>query len=127
MNMSKTLKSGFTIVELMIVVAIIGLCAVIAIPNYVRANGMSQKNSCINNLYQIRSAIAQWAMETKAPVGTAVQFTDIRSYLRNTVVCPAGGTNFSNSYTIVDTATVPVCKRVPTGTLAHFLPPDVTQ
>jgi len=127
MNMRKSLKSGFTLVELMIVVGIIGLSAAIAIPNYVRANSMSQKNACINNLYQIRSAIAQWALETKAPSGSAVQFTDIRVYLRNTIVCPAGGTTFSDSYTITDTATQPVCKRVPTGAAAHYLPPDVTQ
>ena len=127
MNMRKSLKSGFTLVELMIVVGIIGLSAAIAIPNYVRANSMSQKNACINNLYQIRGAIAQWALETKAPSGSAVQFTDIRVYLRNTIVCPAGGTTFSDSYTITDTATQPVCKKVPTGVNAHYLPPDVTQ
>ena len=127
MNMRKSLKSGFTLVELIIVVGVIGLCAAIAIPNYVRANSMSNKNSCINNLYQIRSAIAQWALETRSPSGSAVQFTDIRGYLRNTVVCPAGGTTFSNSYTITDTATQPVCKKVPAGVNGHILTPDVTQ
>ena len=127
MNMTKCLKSGFTLVELMIVVGIIGICAALAIPNYVRANSMSQKNACINNLYQIRSATTQWALESKASSGSAVQFTDIRPYLRNTMVCPAGGTSFSDSYTITDTVTLPVCKKVPTGALAHFLPPESTQ
>src|ERR1017187_5876934 len=107
MNMRTSLKSGFTLVEVMIVVGIIGLRSALAIPNFVRANSMSQKNACINNLYQIRSAIAQWALETKAPSGSAVQFTDIRPYLRSTVVCPAGGTSFSDSYTITNTATMP--------------------
>ena len=111
----------------MIVVGIIGLCAVIAVPNFVRANTVSQKNACINNLYQIRSAIGQWTIETKAPAGATVQFSDISVYLRNSVVCPAGGASFSDSYTITDNQTQPVCKRVPTGPQAHYLPPDTTQ
>jgi len=127
MNMRTSRNSGFTLIELIIVVGIIGLSAVIAIPNFVHANTVSQKNACINNLNQIRGAIAQWALETKTPLGSAVQFSDIRPYLRNTLVCPAGGTNFSNSYTITDTATQPVCKRVPTGASAHILTSDITQ
>ena len=127
MNMNRSLKPGFSLVELMIVVAIIGLAAVIAVPNFVRANGQSQKNACINNLYQIRCAIHQWAVETKTPDGGPVQFADIHVYLRNTLVCPAGGTTFSDSYTIANTTTQPVCKKVPTGVNAHILPTDITQ
>jgi prepilin-type N-terminal cleavage/methylation domain-containing protein len=127
MNMRKSRQSGFSLVELMVVVGIIGLSAVVAIPNFVRANSVSQKNACINNLYQIRCAIGQWALETKTPSGSPVQFSDIRVYLRNTVACPAGGTNFSDSYTITDTATLPVCKKVATGANAHILAPEMTQ
>ena len=127
MNMRTSRNSGFTVVEIVIVVGIIGLSAVIAIPNFVRANSVSQKNACINNLYQIRCAVYQWALETKTPSGSAVQYSDIRVYLRYSVACPAGGTNFSDSYRIADTATQPVCKKVPTGANAHLLPSDVTQ
>ena len=127
MNMRVSRKAGFTLVEIIVVAGIIGLAAVIAVPSFVRANIVSQKNACINNLYQIRCAIHQWALETKTPSGSPVQYTDIRVYLRNSVVCPAGGTNFSDSYMIADTATQPVCKKVPTGANAHILPSDVTQ
>ena len=46
-------KSGFTLVEIMIVVAIIGLLAAIAIPSFVNARTRSQQNACINNLRQV--------------------------------------------------------------------------
>src|ERR1700691_4733209 len=70
MKMNKSKKQGFTLVEIMIVVAIIGLLAAIAIPNFVRARTTSQMNACINNLRQIDGAKQQWALEHQA-VGTA--------------------------------------------------------
>ena len=70
MNMRTSRKSGFTLVELMVVVFIIGLTAALTLPNFVRANSVSQKNACISNLYQIQGAIHQWGVETKAPPGT---------------------------------------------------------
>src|SRR5438105_13795352 len=61
-NVSK--KAGFTLVEIMIVVAIIGLLAAIAIPNFVRARTTSQANACINNLRQMDGAVQHYALET---------------------------------------------------------------
>lgn len=116
-------KNAFTLVEIMIVVAIIGLLAAIAIPNYVQARKTAQKNACINNLRQIDSAIQQWALNEKKGSGSAVSFSDISVYLKSQVVCPAGGTTFEDSYVVVDVDTKPVCKKEST----HVLPADTTQ
>jgi prepilin-type N-terminal cleavage/methylation domain-containing protein len=118
MRIQHSLKGAFTLVEIMIVVAIIGLLAAIAIPNFVKARTTAQKNACINNLRQIDGAIQTFALENKKGATDPVTEADVVPYLKNgaSVSCPAGGTSFSDSYAVTDCQTAPTCKKDTTGT-----------
>ena len=75
-------RSAFTLVEIMIVVAIIGLLAALAIPGFVKARKQSQGRRIMNDARQMDAAIDQWALETGQTDGNAVNTTGAASYLK---------------------------------------------
>jgi prepilin-type N-terminal cleavage/methylation domain-containing protein len=119
MKNTKFQMSGFTLVEIMIVVAIIGMLAAIAVPNFAQSRIAAHKSACISNLQQIEGAIQRWSLEMKKDEGQPVTYGDIRGYLQRSVVCPSGGTKFEDSYTITTVDTAPTCQRKPA---THMLP-----
>src|SRR5580698_10528121 len=118
---TKTVRNGgFTLVEIMIVVAIIGLLATIAIPNFVRARLKAQQSACINNLRQIDGAKQTWALENRASPTTTPVLATIQPYLvrgsaGTAPTCPADPANsFATSYSLNDLSTAPSCQIMPT-------------
>src|ERR1700733_116788 len=123
---STTVKNhGFTLVEIMIVVAIIGLLAAIAIPNFVKARTTSQQNACINNLRLIDSSKQQWALEQRQQSSNTPVGTDLQPYLGRGAAgelpaCPVDPANaFASSYAVNNIGSKPTCDIVSS---THILP-----
>lgn len=117
----KTSK-GFTLVEIMIVVAIIGLLAAIAIPNFIKARNQARKNICISNMRTLYHALEEYMIDTNTDTGVSMSLSaapiiGLTAYVKETPHCPVD----NDTYADTNTGSKPVCPNV--GTHAdHVLP-----
>jgi prepilin-type N-terminal cleavage/methylation domain-containing protein len=109
-------KTGFTVLELMIVVAIIGLLIAIAVPAFVKSRGQAQLNSILNNLRVIESAKDQWALETRTGSGAATTLTTISDYIKGGTVKPV----VTETYVSNDVGSLAYADLPPTLTLGTY-------
>jgi prepilin-type N-terminal cleavage/methylation domain-containing protein len=115
MQKINTTHAGFTLVEIMIVVAIIGMLAAIAIPNFVAARKKAQATTCINNLRIIDGAKEMWALEAKKNSTDTPTGADLQSYIGRKSsgqlpTCPNDSANsFETSYSVNEVDAQTVC------------------
>ncbi len=99
MKVSITRKSGFTLVEIMIVVAIIALLAAIAVPGFLRARKRSQASKILNDLRMISSAVDQYAIENSKKSDDVVDVVDWTKYIKRDIPLYVTGQDlFGNDY-----------------------------
>ena len=119
MSFYRKSRGGFTLVEIMIVVAIIGIIIAIAVPGFVRARQQSRMRACQENLVKIDGAKEQFALETNLVVGAAILQADLEGptlYLKTWPLEPAGGV-----YTVGVLGADPVC-TVAAANPGHSIP-----
>jgi hypothetical protein len=88
-------------------VAVPGMLAAIAIPNFVKARTTSQQNACINNLRQLDAAKQQWALENGKKSDDVPTMSDLKPYIRGKLTCPAGGSYELHAVSVTPTCSVP--------------------
>ena len=109
MQTKTKLNGGFTLVEIMIVVAIIGLLAAIAIPNFIKARNSSQRTACVLNLRAIEGAKANWSLDNRKGSTDTPTDADLfgpTTYIREKPGCPANGTYSLNSLDVKPSCSV---------------------
>ncbi len=112
-NSSNTRRAGFTLVEIMIVVAIIALLASIAVPNFMRARKRSQATRILEDLRLLDSATDQYAIENNKTTGAAANITDLKAYIKTgTVLYETGEDIFGDTYGPFTVDSIP---KVPTN------------
>lgn len=112
-------QRGFTLIEIMIVVAIIAMLAAIAIPNIAKARRDAQRQACIMNLKSIQAAKEAWAAANQKADGDPVDVNAVNQYLGKVPKCPSGGTY---DYGLVGQP--PTCSRADLG---HVLEEEASQ
>lgn len=117
-------NKGFTLVEIMIVVAIIGIIVSIAVPAFLRARENARGRACQENLMKIDGSVEQWALDFRQSNGATVALTGLVGttlYLKRTPVCPSGGT-YTQTLTV---GTDPTCTIGTTSDpYVHHVLPD---
>ena len=115
LNKLNNRRGGFTLVEIMIVVAIIALLAAIAVPGFLRARKRSQASRILNDLRMIDAAVDQYAIETNRTTGNSVGIADWTNYLKKGTALYNGGKSVLG--TAYGTQTVDTIPQVPTADL----------
>ena len=112
-------RGGFTLVEIMIVVAIIALLATIAVPNFLRARQRSQATACKQDARMLDAALEQYAMENNKKPADAVAFADLQAYLKsNSPLYSNGGNDTMGNPFVITTITAGI--HVPSLTKTGF-------
>ena len=116
-------RGGFTLVEIMIVVAIIALLAAIAVPGFLRARKRSQATRILNDLRLIDAACDQYAIETNRSTGDQVTYSDWRDYLKKgTALYNTGQNPLGHTYGAQTVDTIPKVPQPSFNALSDVAP-----
>jgi prepilin-type N-terminal cleavage/methylation domain-containing protein len=116
-------RGGFTLVEIMIVVAIIALLAAIAVPNFLRARKRSQATRVLEDLRMLDSAVDQYAVETNRTTGFAPTFADLKNYIKTGTTLYNSGTDiFGQTYGPFTVDSVPQVNSTTFNSLSDVAP-----